>query len=230
MKTQNLEKIAAYTIEGEAVQMAEIVHATEEMKEWLSLKLTTGAYSSSFLIQLALHYCRVPQPMSGRTVLADIHEIFDQIGGLEGAPLCRPTPTRKAEPFRGGILKGLWKKHWFQASFMPQVLQNENQKNGVELIMKALKARYGRGGLNNRKITEEDIGLMAHASVIGAMEQAANRKKITGEWIVFAKLDGRNIYLGLCGHEDGDEAIFERCKSGVKEFSELKSFPCFSEI
>ena len=52
--------------------------------------------------------------------------------------------------------------------------------------------------------------------------------RLTGEWIVFAKAGGRNIYLTLGGHEEPDEAILECCLPAAREFGELASAEPFS--
>jgi hypothetical protein len=37
---------------------------------------------------------------------------------------------------------------------------------------------------------------------------------MTGDWIVFAKHQGQNFYLGLATHDDDDEALYERLRQG----------------
>lgn len=209
-----------------------IVNAATEVQEWLGLKITTGAYAQMLLAQLALHRCRVPQPFGDRSLLVDVHAVFDQIGAVEGAPLCRPHPTKPATEFKRAPLKGLWHQHWFQASFMPTNLLIENSRSGVELMLRRLRQHYGGEEFMGKLIDETDVKLMAHASVNDAFEQRAQRSSdgsggLTGEWIVFAKSNGRNIYLTLAGHEEDDTEIYRRCASALREYPELAELPTF---
>jgi hypothetical protein len=123
-------------------------------------------------------------------------------------------------------------KHWFQASFLVTNLLNETEKRGEMLIRKHLNAVFGRDGWVGELMTEKLAGELAHAMVDGALSHRSGRvarkqSRLTGEWIVFAKANGRNIYLTLAGHDETNEAVFSRCSSAPKEFPELVSLAPF---
>jgi hypothetical protein len=214
------------TCEGLAVTCVEIEAAAKDVKEWLKLKMTSGSCSTGLVCQLARHYCRMPQMFGNRCLLVDIHAVFDQIGKLEKAPLTRAVPTKPAEPFRAGPLKGLWHKHWFQAGFLVTNLQNETEKHGEMFIRKHLNAAFGHDRWVGEPMTEKLAGQLVGATVDGALSHRAGstahkQSRMTGEWIVFAKANGRNIYLTLAGHDETNEAVFSRCSPALQEFPEL---------
>lgn len=222
------------TAEGNIVSWAQIQDAVREMREYVSLKLTTGACATRLLYELAGHSCRMPQSFGGNPLLVDVHAVLDQIGDMERTKHTQAAPTKAATPFKFGPLKGLWHKHWFQASFMVHNLANEMKKNGTSLIVRRLNDRYGPHGWDARTIDEEMVGLLAHASVFDALEYRAgttgkgSASRLTGEWIVFAKLGPRNVYLTLGGHDETNEAILKRCLPAVQEFPELSQIEPFS--
>jgi hypothetical protein len=213
------------TTEGNTVSWSDISAAVRDVREYLGLKLTTGGCATRFLYELAGHKCRMPQSFGGKPMLVHVHAVMDQIGKMERAQNSQAVKTKAASRFNGKTLKGLWHQHWFQASFMPHNLAGEMEKHGKSLIIK----RHGRDGWESRTIDREMVGLLAHASMFDAGNSAPGAGcRLTGEWIVFAKAGGRNIYLTLGGHEEPDEAILECCLPAAREFGELASAEPFS--
>ena len=224
--------IIGKTCEGQDVTWAKVEAAAKDVREWLDLKMTSGSYSTGLVHQLAAHYCRIPQVFGNRILLVDVHAVFNQIGELEKATLTRVVRTKPAELFTVGPLKGLWHKHWFQASFLVTNLLNETQKHGEMLIRKHLNAEFGRDRWIGETMTEKFAGRLVHALVNGGLSHrsgSAARKpsRLTGEWIIFAKTRGRNIYLTLAGHDETNEAVLSRCALALKEFPELASLEPF---
>jgi hypothetical protein len=226
------ETVIGETCEGRPVTWAEIEAAAKDMREWLQLKMTTGACSAGLIYQLAGHYRRIPQSFGKRVLLVDVHAVLDQIGMLEKAPFTRSAPTKAAEAFTAGPLKGLWHKHWFQASFLATNLLNETEKHGEMLIRKHLNAEFGRDQWIGATMTDKLAGGIAHAMVNGARSHRSGnigrkQSRLTGEWIVFAKTSRRNIYLTLAAHDETNEAVLSRCSLALKEFPELASLEPF---
>lgn len=58
---------------------------------------------------------------------------------------------------------------------------------------------------------------LTHRLVVQGFEERAQRG-LTGDWIIFAKHDGRNYYLDLAIHEEGKEynadALSQRLRNG----------------
>jgi len=227
------DTIVGLNTEGEPVTLSRVLNACHEMREWLGIKITTGAYSERIVDELAVHWCRMPQIFGQMRLLIDCHAVLDQIGSLERASQNKAAPTKPAKPF-SGPLTGLWGKHWFQASFIPTNVIRENEKFGASLVYKALNKRFGRNGWHDRPCVDVG-GFVAHAAVIDVLENRVGRRSsskdrgLTGEWIIFAKSGGRNIYLTLASHSETNEAILARCQLATSEFPELKTEPPFSQ-
>ncbi|NJM54899.1 MAG: hypothetical protein HC841_02315 [Verrucomicrobiae bacterium] len=225
------DTIVGFNTEGEPVTLSRVLNARDEMREWFSIKITTGAYSERIVDELAIHWCRLPQIFGRSRLLIDCHAVLEQIGVLEGAPQNRAAPTKPAKPF-SGPLTGLWGKHWFQASFILNNLMRENEKYGESLIYRALNKKFGRNGWHDRPVGDV-AGIIPHAAVIDALENRVGRlanskdQGPTGEWIIFTKSGGRNIYLTLASHSETNQEILARCKSAISKFPELKTAPPF---
>jgi hypothetical protein len=176
----------------------------------------------------------MPQSFGGNVVLVDVHTVIEQIADMERARHSQAVSTNSATQFDTGPLKGLWHKHWFQASFMPENLANEMKRHGAALIFKRLSERYGRNGWSSPTIDRQMVDLLAHATVFDTMDRRVGNtgrgsgSRLTGEWIVFARTGARNVYLTLGGHHETNEAILARCLPAQREFSELASLEPFN--
>ena len=170
------------------------------MDEWLGIKLATGRCSQLLRRQLAVHAARR---------CYDVHNILDEIARLEGLQ-SRAAPTKPAEPYnRNPLFKGLWHKHHFQPRFLFANLKLETKR------------------IPFPESTEEfnqnpDWKRLVYKLVFGAFENRTRRAALTGEWIVFAPLNGINYYLTLANHSTGDERVYARAKSCLSEFPELQ--------
>ena len=138
----SLDTIVGVNTEGEQIPLTRVLDARTEMQDWLKAKLTTGVCAKHLVCELAGHWCRMPQMFGAVPLLIDCHAVLDQIGSLEKVPRNRAARTKPATEFPTGPLKGLWHKHWFQASFIPTNLLLENEKNGDALLYRALAKRY----------------------------------------------------------------------------------------
>lgn len=64
------------------------------------------------------------------------------------------------------------------------------------------------------------MGALIHEFVIGGYRERSESRRLTGQWIVFARPDDVNIYLTLGTHGD-DAAILQRVLGCANEFPEL---------
>lgn len=149
---------------------------------------------------------------------------MDEIFSLEGG---RPTKTRVAEQYQGKILKGLWKKHFFQPGFIAQNLRNE-------LKLGNPKSQKTKDIIKQKmKTTESPLefaSLLAHEITMETYKRKANKGDRTGEWIVFAKHQGRNYYLSLALHDEDDTEVLKRILSeGPVQFPFLKGLELHPE-
>lgn len=142
-----------------------------------------------------------------RNRVLNTFEILDEVKHLEG--LKRSTSTGKERPFNGPVLKGLHKKHFTDARF---VLKNIGIHLGYENGKTAHLDRIIRQAFERNTsgyVDDDFINYVAHHTTVGAYEERA-RKSLTGEWIVFKKRQGKNYYLTLAAHDEGDESIRHR--------------------
>ncbi|MBC8240447.1 MAG: hypothetical protein H8E30_08215 [Alphaproteobacteria bacterium] len=235
-KNINLDTIIGKTTEGVDVMVKEFFTHAVDVCGWLRAKLTSGAFSDVFIDQLALSACRIPLSFGPRCFLVDIHAIYDQIGRLEYTHIHRAAKTKGAKVFKKEPLKGLWHQHWFQASFLSKNLILENERCGELLI----KDRFGTNDAaalsGEREVGTNEAGLVAHAMTIDAFVNRVKRSKsgtqgcFTGEWVVFAKMPDRNIYLTLATHDEDEKEVLRRCVVGVRQFPELNELAVFKSL
>lgn len=205
---------------GRAMQLLQSNLAAIE--EELSVRAPNALIISGFKIQLA--WLRSGQPCSfgGKIREFDQRTIIDEIAHLETPSL--PTRTKPHEAM-SGMLNGFWHKHFFEARFLPENLRRETQKNFERLwyrdFLPALQSDPdSRDQANVGKLT----GLIAQTMVHGAFlnrlgsRSAQAKSRVTGEWIVFGKNEGRNVYLTLAVHEESDAAIATRIWQSGQEF------------
>jgi hypothetical protein len=163
--------------------------------------MVTGRYSAGLVREL-------------ENETENVSPIFEAIAALEGAKTATPSRTKEACPFdRGKWLKGLWHVHYTQAQFMRQNL--ELHWKPVDRLKRLIKDSF-----DGRELSQA-IRDFSKGFVEGYL-QRGNEKKLTGEWVVFAKQDGVNYYLTLGTHKKEDEAIWRRCKACAPEFPGLR--------
>jgi hypothetical protein len=72
-------------------------------------------------------------------------------------------------------------------------------------------------------VDDKFISYIAHESTIEAFQKRAKKKRVSGEWIVFQEHNGKNYYLTLAAHDEGDENIYSRvCDAYDLEFDFLR--------
>lgn len=146
------------------------------------------------------------------------HDVIEEIENLENGD--GNTETKPATEFRRPPLKGLWHKHFFSAHFLVPNIQNalKDDKSG-DLINKIINRA------KSDVITKEIISEFAHCITHKPFEERASSNKLTGEWIVFAKEDGKNYYLCLNTHNADDQQVADRIKQHcTREFPFLSAY------
>jgi hypothetical protein len=134
--------------------------------------------------------------------------LTDVIRELDGVGRgCAPNIAQ----FKHPPLKGFWKAHFFDARFIPKNLINHL---GLEF-----ENSPKFNSLCARVAAEEEKspskvgwqGRLVHAMTIGAFEERASKRKLTGEWIVFSKHNDQNYYLCFSRHTKGvgDQRLYD---------------------
>ncbi|MEJ3602599.1 hypothetical protein WFH67_18900 [Vibrio vulnificus] len=154
-----------------------------------------GRYSWYFIFQIMMY-----QQQFG----IEPAEIVEAIKELELD--CEDNLIKPATQFRHLPLKGLWHKHYFSARFMAKNLQLHHGKDGIKKILD----KYWSEG---EPLTDNILRTVAEEFTFKAFEDRADCGKLTGEWIVFAKLEDKNYYLALGEHDGSDHQLYEVIKS-----------------
>ena len=114
------------------------------------------------------------------------------------------TTTKKAQEFRHLPLFPFWHKHFHDVGHL---MRNIGDRWGVS-------RGEGSDGLDSmiRGAIQEighDLNLLssrvARNFFIGGIEDRSKTNRLTGDWIIFAKYEGRNYYLDVATHEEGNE-------------------------
>lgn len=117
-------------------------------------------------------------------------------------------------------LRGLWHKH-YQQSGLASLAMNVNKglnQCGIPLFEKKMQEANEAGEL--RYLTPEDIPALVEDAVSGNRQRLAKRQALTGEWIIFAKHEGKNYYLTVATHDSAAHDNVRKEIDGVccKEF------------
>ena len=148
---------------------------------------------------------QIMQIQSSRSL--DTHEIMHQVKYLEN--LIDHSGTKKHEKFKGSVLKGLYKKHFMNAAYL---IKNINAHYGINFEGNSRLDKRIQDVIdeNTTGYTDGDFaGKLADELVFKGIQERATQG-FTGEWIVFQKYQGKNYYLTLAQHDEGDENIYNR--------------------
>lgn len=181
-------------------QFIEIIRYPKEILERTSQRLINDLYKEGFQNN-NLH----------------TQEVIDQIIHLETGNLSK---TKDEAPFRGSQLQGLWHKHY--------------RTNGMETLARNMHLAIKTDKEFNKKI--ESIAIENKNDLYKISSDYANlckeellrrykESKGTGEWIIYTKYKGKNYYLCLSKHDDGDEVIRDKVVSNCCD-----QFPFIREI
>lgn len=132
--------------------------------------------------------------------LREDHPILDVIDSLEGL---RPRLWRKKErQFRHSPLHPFWHVHWSAPRHILRnigIHWNLNGKAARDRLTPMLQ-EVARDHGNDQV---QWPGIVAYRTVVEGYKERA-RRGLTGDWIIYGKHEGRNYYLALARHEEGE--------------------------
>jgi hypothetical protein len=194
----------------------------------LAASLKTGRCAKILRNLMVVFAAGIPQRVHGRSYLFDPEAICETIKLLEEGKASNVTkgPCRYGK----GPLTGLYKKHFFQASFLPDNILQEIKREGLGIIYRKLSEHYGRGNYFGKAVDETDVNLMVEAVVDDAIERRAARGGLTGEHLIYAKVPAGNVYLYASFHGEDPKRIADCVAVSLQDFPELAGIaPVFSE-
>jgi len=165
--------------------------------------VAAGRCSTVLMFEL---YCRAVVPVAALNPA----KIVAEVRGLEGVG--NPVGTKRAAQFKHPPLKGFWKKHYLL--------------DGLGSMAKNVQLGFGPDRRRLRQVIEENYNpKTAHLppetvsknianAVVNLYAYRSRKQRLTGEWIIYGKYDGKNYYLCLAAHDEPDNDIFERIKRG----------------
>lgn len=141
------------------------------------------------------------------------HCVLHEINVLEG--LAPPSSTKEPTQFKRPPLHPFWHKHFSTARH----------------LMRNMGERWGLGKSGNCELWEmiervaAECGAqtdlwpkrLAHQLVLGGINDRAVARRMTGDWIIFAKYEGQNLYLGLGTHDESardTNALYQKLRQG----------------
>lgn len=130
-----------------------------------------------------------------------------------------------ATQFERPPLQGLWHQHYLEDG-LPSMARNLRKgigKHGLPWLEE--QVAEAKATNKEKYLTETDCARIAYDAVWSNWERLRNNSELTGEWIIFAKYQGDNYYLGLGKHRTGDEVL----RSQIDAIC-LNEFPFLKEI
>ena len=157
--------------------------------------------SSSFIVQII-------QLRAGGSI--ETVNIVKAIKSLENNK--NTISTKSEDCFKHQPLKGLYKKHFFDANF---VLKNIGTYWGMgfggnDKLDKMIKQSFAKSktGYCDDRLNASIISQLT----FGAIKDRTRSKKLTGEWIIYQKYQNKNYYLTIASHDEKDIDIHKRIK------------------
>jgi len=145
-------------------------------------------------------------------------KIAAEVRGLEGNG--DKFGTKPAEQFQYPPLKGLWKKHYLVGG-IPSMAKNIALGFGKKrrVLRRIIRENHNP---STAHLPPEVISKNLANAVTNLYAERTSDQRLTGEWIVFAKHEGKNYYLCLAKHSEDDASIFERVQACADEFPFLR--------
>jgi hypothetical protein len=146
--------------------------------------------------------------------------VMAEILFLEGAgPHCGTVPEKQ---FTNEALRGYWKKHWHQSSFIAQNvsshfgLNSDKKSKKLEQVYRSLikdiPNPFALGTPEKFELSRQ----IANKILRNSYEMKANNGLLTGEWLVFRKYGGKRYYLSLALHAENEQDIASRIQRNCR--------------
>lgn len=160
------------------------------------------------------------QMVQAWTTLRESHHILDVIDELEGA---RPRLVLRSEAqFRHSPLHPFWHVHWTAPRHMLRNigihwnLTGKGKRDSLTPMLQEVAKSHGHD-------PERWPGIVAYRLAIDGYKKRAARG-LTGDWIIYGKHEGRNYYVALATHNEGEGENAVKLSRKLKDGSAVE-FP-----
>ncbi len=177
----------------------------------------TGRYSVLLLLEL-FGGCK-----SG---MQNPAKIVSQIRILEGVEANRG--LKAATQFKHLPLQGLWHQHYFEdgLSSMAQNIRKGLVRFGLPWVEQ--KIADAKDSVEKKYFSIVDVPHIANDAINANWQRLRDAEALTGEWLIFAKHEGKNYYLSLGKHKGEHEMLRTQIEAiAVQEFPFLKDILSF---
>jgi hypothetical protein len=136
------------------------------------------------------------------------YDVSREIDALEG--LSPHSSTKRPTQFKRPPLRPFWHKHF---STSRHLMRNVGLRWGLEKSgncdFSAAIERVTREYGDQPDLWQKRL---PYQIVLGGLHDRTTARRMTGDWIIFARHEGRNFYLGLGTHEESRDAIYQRLR------------------
>lgn len=98
-------------------------------------------------------------------------------------------------------LKGLWHKHYMQDGLASLVMNVEKGLRRYGMPFFEQKIQEAKDASELRYLSPEDVPELVDDIIRGNRQRLSEQQALSGEWIIFAKHEGRNYYLTIATHD-----------------------------
>lgn len=141
------------------------------------------------------------------------HHVLHEINVLEG--LASNSSTKEPTQFRRPPLHPFWHKHFSTPRHLTRNMGErwglkESGNRDFSAIVDKAAAEYG----DQPELWQK---WLAYQVWMGGLDDRVAAQRMTGDWIIFAKHEGQNFYLGLATHDEGHrdpDALYQKLRGG----------------
>lgn len=147
-----------------------------------------------------------------RDTLKEDHLVLDELDYLEG--LRAAGETKEEEQFEHPPLYPFWHKHW---SAPRHIARNVGIRWALDKTgNRDLTKTMGRIAKDHGDDPDRWQPALVYELVIDGYFSRRAARRITGDWIVFARHGGKNYYLDLATHDEGKDpaALYLKLRRG----------------
>lgn len=123
-------------------------------------------------------------------------------------------------------LKGLWHKHYLDQGLASLAMNVQKGLRMYGIPYMDQKIADAEAARETRYFTAEDVHALTADLVHGNLRRLREAAAMTGEWILFAKYEGKNYYLDITTH---DQSLHDHVRKNIDSIC-CQEFPFLSNL